>query len=620
MYLYFDALDIVSFKAYRDPAHVPLERMGRGLWFVKGQNLINPRLGSNGAAKSTLFDCICWVLYGQSVGKHRTPDMRGWHEKAPPPEASVTLSVGQYHNELEQCVIRRKGVNNGLWLNDKVVTQETVDSLLGLSFANFLHTIVLGQGKALFFDLTATEKMDVLSETLNLGKWDDRIARARKKVAKLNDEYVREDAEHISCTRSIRKLEDSLDDMKNKSSEWERARADADEIKRRTIADLEKQLEQHQRALGDADLSYDNAETELRHSQTELDKLQADHRSGIKDLSTATANLQMCVAAENALIVKREKHQTGDRCSYCDTKLDKRAARFHLDQILDELDAAKDATDKARAALEDAKAEDKAAMSRELAVTRDIQKFRNMSNDAIDARTRAQGHVNRVKAELDAAKRVRTETEEKTNPYDELTQNLRVDLKKAKQDLNVLAQNIKDIERERALNTYWIDGFKQVRLHLIDEMLAELEGVTQTLLSSVGLDAWRITYDIEKETQKGTSKPGLNVSIYQPEYDRAVKWGLFSGGESQRLRLIGAVALSEVLLRRAGVVCDMLVLDEPTRHLSPEGVRDTVDFLIQRAQDAQVLFVDHAAIDTNRMRGVLRVTRDGEGARVTVSR
>lgn len=617
-YLYFDALDIKSFKSYREPARIPFERMGLGLWFVKGDNQLHVRLGSNGVGKSTIWDCLSWVLYGRSVGGHRTPDLIGWGGKVAP-EASVTISAGKTKADLDRFVISRKGVSNGLSLDGKVVSQETIDALIGLSYENFLHTVILGQGKPLFFDLGATKKMEVLSETLNLGKWDERIARARKETNVLISLIVQTDADLRAFDRSIEKLEETQQNLKAASRVWESERADADERKRRAIQDLEKSLKQYQQDLDDADLNYDAAETELRHSQASLDQAQADNRMHIEALAKARSELNAATQAENDLIIKREKHQDGDNCSYCGSRLDAKAMRRHFDNILDELDDAKVRTEKARRRLEDAQAADAEALKREKGHADDLRKYRNKSNDAIDARTRAQGNVNRLKAEIDAAKKARVETEEKVNPYDAMLADARRDIREAKADAADLEKKLKKLEAKKVRTNYWTEGFKLVRLQLIDEVLAELEGVTQTLLSSVGLDEWRVRYDIDKENKSGTVTAGLNVSIYQPEYDQAVKWELFSGGEAQRLRVIGAVALSEVLLRRAGVNCELLVFDEPTRHLSPEGVRDTVDFLTERAKDQLVVYCDHAAIDTNRMAGVLRVTKDRHGTRLTVS-
>lgn len=618
--VYFNSIDIVSFKAYREPTRIPLERMGLGLWFVKGANLISPRLGSNGSGKSSIFDCLCWVLFGRSVGGHRTPDMKGWGGKDAP-EASVTLDIsGTYDSrDLDRYVIRRKGVSNGLWLDDKVCTQETIDRLLGLNFANFLHTIVLGQGKDLFFDLSAPAKMDVLSETLDLTKWDVRIARARKAVSTLEIAKAAKNSTYQSCLRTIEKAENTIADLKQKARAWESDRANADEIKRKQIEALEKSLKVFQTDLDDADLDYDAAETELRHSQTTLDQVQADSREGITRLTEINVKLNHKLTIEDDFKLRLRRLLDGDTCPSCGQELDKKAIKAHRATLNAELDALEVEIDKLRDQADDAKKADGDARRSEEAHAADVKKYRTRSNDAIDKRTRAQGNVARLKAEIDAAKRTRTETEEKTNPFDALVSDARQDLNDSKAEKVKLGKKLDQLEYDIEDNRYWIEGFKQVRLYLIDEVLAELEGVTQTLLSSVGLDEWRVRYDIDKENKSGTVKPGLNVSIYQPEYEQAVKWELFSGGEGQRLRLIGAVALSEVLLRRAGVRCDLLVLDEPTRHLSPEGVRDTVDFLIERAAQQQVIYIDHQAIDTNRMAGVLKVTRDRDGASVKLS-
>jgi DNA repair exonuclease SbcCD ATPase subunit len=162
-----------------------------------------------------------------------------------------------------------------------------------------------------------------------------------------------------------------------------------------------------------------------------------------------------------------------------------------------------------------------------------------------------------------------------------------------------------------------VKGFKQVRLYLLQEVLEELQGVTQTLLPQIGLDDWLCEFAMERETQAGKVSPGLNVNIFKPGSDVQVKWESWSGGEGQRLRLIGAIALSQVLLRRAGVECDMLILDEPTRHLSPEGVAETIDFLIDLGVDHQVLYVDHQAIESRRFASTLIVRRDENGAKIS---
>jgi DNA repair exonuclease SbcCD ATPase subunit len=166
---------------------------------------------------------------------------------------------------------------------------------------------------------------------------------------------------------------------------------------------------------------------------------------------------------------------------------------------------------------------------------------------------------------------------------------------------------------------YWIDGFKQIRLYLLQEMLEELTEVTQNILPDVGLAGWIVEYDIERETKSGSIATGLNVRILKPGMSKPVKWEAWSGGENQRLLIVGAIALADVLLRHAGIECDMLVLDEPTRHMSREGVNDLVEHLIELGRDRQIFYVDHQVVESNRFAHVLTITKDGEGSHINVT-
>ena len=133
------------------------------------------------------------------------------------------------------------------------------------------------------------------------------------------------------------------------------------------------------------------------------------------------------------------------------------------------------------------------------------------------------------------------------------------------------------------------------------------------------LGEWGITYATEKETKAGTRQQVLDVAVRSPASgDESVRWEVWSGGEGQRLRLAGALALSEVLLAHAGVRFDLRVLDEPTRGLSPEGVRDLCELLTEYAAQADlaVWYIDHAAVDSAAAASTLMVIKDGSGSRI----
>lgn len=610
MRLWIDKLEIVSFKAYREKQVLNLKDLGTGLWFVEGRNLVSPRLGSNGAAKSTIWDCLCWVLYGKTVKGRPTTAVKTWGSKTPP-EASVLLSVGD-----EPHTITRKGVANGLWLDGKTVTQDEIDRLIGLSWAIFLHTLVLGQGRELFFDLRPTAKMEVLSETLDLDKWDVRITRARRAADKWELAATRGAAELSSLQRELDASEVRLRDLKADSQAWENDRADEAQIIADKLRKLEDDYEHHKNELGKADLEYDGAETELRHSQRKFDEAKEKGREYITARADTTSRFDRACEQERTCKRALDGALKGDTCPVCNQPLDTHAQDELERELKRALRDAEDEVDRARREMYAAIDADEAFKSAEAAIGRDIRHFRDKSDSAIDKRTRSQSAVNELAAHIHALKNPTTQIVE--NPYTQMLH----DARKADKALLAKEDDYKEVLRvateQAALSKYWVEGFKNVRLYLIEDVLVELEEVTQNALAEVGLDDWRVEYDIEKDNKTGGSKPAISVYIFQPEYDDAVAWEDFSGGEGQRLRLVGAIALSEVLLRRAGVRCDLLVLDEPTRHLSPEGVRDTVDFLLDRSRDSQIFYVDHAATDSRRFAGSVRVTRDRDGARFFV--
>lgn len=615
MRLWFDRLEIESFKAYREPQTLDLKYMGKGLWFIEGRNLVNGGLGSNGAAKSTIWDCVSWVLYGKTVKGAGTVDVKGWGSKTAP-EAKVFIACSTGDNGVQVHEVHRKGVANGLWLNGKGVTQDEVERLVGLTHTTFLHTIVLGQGEELFFDLKPAAKMEILSETMLLNKWDDRIARARKRVAEYEASVSRVRGELSQVSRECDDNEIRLRDLKSRSAEWEEDRAREGEITAKKLRELEGWLEDARVDLGKADLAYDGAETELRHSQRKLDEAREDGRKLITARAEASAKYNATRDHEDGCNRAWQGMLRGDTCPVCKQSLDTHAQEDLERELKEALQDAIEDTNKAKRKLDDAIGDDERAKARERQHEVDIRNFRERSNDAIDARTRHQSRVNELANEVHGLKNPPASIT--VNPYTELLQDLRkVDSKQRAREEN-LKDDIAALEDKATLAKYWVDGFKNVRLYLIEDLLVELEAVTQTHLASVSMGDWRVEYDIEKETKAGTTRPGISVYIFQPEYDAAIKWELFSGGELQRLRLIGAVSLGEVLLRRAGVECDLLVLDEPTQHLSPEGVRDCVDFLVERARHGQVFYVDHTAQDNRRFEGTVRVVRDREGARFSV--
>lgn len=152
-----------------------------GVHLICGDNQVDPDLGSNGAGKSTLWDAICWCFYGKTPDGLRSPDLIPWGTNT---EVIVRTDVQLDGSERHTPIVR--GANpNFLNIDGKTVSQEQLEQTIGMNFDTFTNTMLLGQGRPLFFDLTPTAKMQLFSDALNLDRWERRSKEASKKATDL---------------------------------------------------------------------------------------------------------------------------------------------------------------------------------------------------------------------------------------------------------------------------------------------------------------------------------------------------------------------------------------------------------------------------------------------------
>jgi chromosome segregation ATPase len=69
---------IEDFKEFHGEHSIVLRKLGLGVHFVSGVNLVDKRLGSNGAGKSSIWDASMLVLiraHGLRLMGHRSSDL-----------------------------------------------------------------------------------------------------------------------------------------------------------------------------------------------------------------------------------------------------------------------------------------------------------------------------------------------------------------------------------------------------------------------------------------------------------------------------------------------------------------------------------------------------------------
>ena len=585
--LEFTDLLIDGFKCFKPKTRLPLHEHGPGVHFIRGRNEAEPRLGPNGSGKSSLFDALCWCLYGKTPDGGRNPDIRPWHG----PKRTTTVSVVLKVDRRSYCVTRDASPN-ALLIDGYAAGQENVDKLVGLSFEAFTHTVLLGQGEPLFFDLQPRDKMQLFSDVLDLDRWEQRSAAASKRYQELTDQRNVSSGELSSLVSLGDELADRLKKLERAADDWD--------------------LENEQRQAG-TDEELKTVKAALVQARNKCAKLVSKWNALEADAATCGDDLNELQPHRGALLaldlkvrdLEEEYNSDESTCPTCGQALDRRKLALRRQAIrreLEEVDQLRKQQLKAERQAEKVKERLAGIRERMRAVEVDLRE-----HDAA---------VAGLEAEQRGLERIARERRETVNPHRGQVKDLKGKVAEVKVGIETLEGEVAALERKAIRAQFWVRGFKDVRLYVIEEVLQDLELATNAALEDVGLVGWSVEYDVEKETKSGTTQRGLHVMIRSPVTSERVRWESWSGGEQQRLRVVGALALSEVLLSHAGVRPSMEILDEPAHFMAAGGIRDLVDYLAARAQSLgrATFYVDHASMDSGRFESVTTVVKDKEGS------
>lgn len=612
MHIQFKNIRLVRFGSFINESILNFDDYGPGVYYLKGKNKVNPALGSNGVGKSTLIKALRWCLEGKTGEGLKNPDIIPWSSKGKT-EVELTIEIDNQEHKIKRTVNPNK-----ISIDDREVGQEYIDKLIVIPFEIIPYTIILGQRQPLFFDLTASEKLKLFSEVLQLERWELRSKHAAELSNNLEKEITVKETEHEACLNAQGQALADFNSLKQQSSTWEANRAEQLSNAENDKKKLQKQIAAVMNERDTADLKLDRAETELKASPIEslrihysitlneivkyeeMLKTQVRHKA---KYDTELISIQDCICPTcrqeiDREITKKLRIDLTKNIKICDDQ---------ITFLKKEIDLSKQVRDQT---LEKFEIEDKAS-----------RKFKNDAEQARDILDRLLPKIANWEAEIKAIEKQLQTNETDSNPYTEQLQTLRRRRDQYKVTIEQTEKTIKTKAEYLERSKFWVKGFKDIKLLIVEEILQELEITTNSMCEEFGLINWQVKYDIERETKSGNIARGLNITILSPTNKNPVKWESWSGGEAQRLRLIGTFALSSVLLNHVGVTTNLEVTDEPTESLSREGVQDLVELLAQRAKQTNksIFLIDHHTIESNHFVNTITVMKDKTGSAIILS-
>lgn len=571
---------------------------GPGLVLVRGANEDQPRLGANGVGKSSLFDAITWCLYGKTARGLKSTAVKPWAGGKPSVRVRVRegLSIQRSSRPNEIRVTSATGKEGG-----RVVLQEAVDALVGMDYTAWLHTCLMSQFGAVFFDLSPTDKLNLLTDVLDLSVWIS-AAELAKEQAREHDRLMA-DAQH------------------------EQARADGVYRERASGA---FNAERVYRAIGDPPAPQDpttNVESliksasaakasaaKARHRINEAERRMSPLDKEIRKLDREIARLGgERDACQRDIASMRDQYKAAGKmsgkCRICKRPIDAKTTTNIKSDLKDQADFVRAESEKIDKVLEGRRAE-RAGLS---------EKLQALDDEIVAKRKQWQASTQQhadLMSQINEASRQQTAIEQHEREVEGATAELTTKVRRAqKARRNTLAWQclVEAHDADSAACKYWQDKFKHVRLWVVDRALAQLEMEINAALITLGLEGWSVLLHVERETKAKTVAKGFHVSIKSPHNGADVPWEAWSGGETQRLRIAGAAGMAALMSDRLGIEVPIEVWDEPTAHLSGEGVDDVIRFLRGRADDGrQVWVIDHRSLDAGEFDHLVTVTKTNE--------
>lgn len=608
----FKQLTIQGFKSFNSPATFWFSQK-LGFNFVTGRNAVETALGANGAGKSSIWDALVWVLYGKTARGLRATAVGSWTSSD---VCQVTLLLS--HHGADHTVVRTWKPNS-LTLDGAETAQDQLEEFIGLNFVCFLNAVLFGQFNEFFLDTAPAAKQALFTDILDLGVW----MKYSEKAKRLS-ELARKEVDEIS--NAIAGLEASKAENAALLAQIAAASKAFQQTLATRVAEAEKKLEvannaerhySRERQLLEEEKSKVGAQfTAVEAQMDTLEKTQDEIEAQLLQVNSSIMTLRGTIKAYETDLARLLK--LSDRCPICKQAITK----AHLTAERQRIETAQaDIQRQITAATEGEYAKltrQRKEIAGELADLAERVRLLSKSYNNLEEQVN-QVHAKQVGSQREAAVLTSNleEMKAQVDPHKEQIAALNDRIRRADIALVDARANHAGVEHEHKASTFWASEFKQVRLYLIEAALAELEVRVNNSLIQLGLPDWTVTFDVERENTSGGVTRGFTMLIDAPHVEGNVPWEAWSGGESQRLRLAGQIGLSSLILSRCGVDCSQEIWDEPTSHMSEEGIRDLLELLRSRAdtEKREVWLVDHRSLAHDFDRTVT-VVKDQSGSHI----
>ncbi|AGC36107.1 exonuclease [Rhizobium phage RHEph10] len=595
----------------------------RGLTLIQGVNLDDTSAMSNGAGKSSIFDALCWALFGVTA-RDETGDAIV-NEKAGKGTRVVIEINDNGHMFLIARHRKHKQHKNALIVShlpptlgaawgdltkgtDKL-TQEVVDKILGCSLDVFIGSIYAGQERMPDLPGMTDKQLKILiEEASGVTVLEQAYAEARERAQKKKLAAQGVIQSHETTTASKAATEDNLRNAEAQHKTWEDERQvritqetgyarDYVQKVRATEALIQAEPTKAELEMRIKDL--DDKVAAVGHEQQKL----ADLSKLVNDADHVAYRLddQMKTAHASALKHKADlegiNHKVGCPCDGCGREITATEISAAADGVKRELTAKANEYKTLKSALEAAlkdtekRAEERDAfkasmtdLSEATTLRSELQAKLNEVNRLLQLK---ENDTIRARQHAERAKGIKTEV----NPHDRTIERFKGQIEELEQRLTDLAGEKEKADTDVAHAEAVVKVFSPagVRAHIMDEVTPFLNQRTAHYLGILSDGNISATWTTLVPNAKGELKEKFSIEVENNLGGK--RFGLQSGGEKRKVRIACALALQDLVATRAQKPIDLFLGDEIDDALDEAGLERLMQVLEEKAKERGSVFV-----------------------------
>lgn len=554
-----------------------------GLYLVTGSNLDRSR--SNGAGKSSIFEAICWCLFG------RTTKMGVRGQSSIVRRGSSTpcaVSINILDNGTKYTIVRERLeskarlmlVKDGSNISAKNVadTNVLIEGILGMNFDEFIRGHYLPQRSPIpFGQMTDRDLKEFFLERLLDVGW----VRAAYESAKcdyviIEDNVKKCDIEENLTKRQLEACEKKIVELKVKEDEFTK-------ITNKSLIDyygistkLTEQLDCFNKAK-------DDKRRKIEELKSNLDK---NDESVLKSVLSYISNRIREIELKLGDVERMERALSKEisKCPTCGSELN-RESRKEIERAISQYDVKSLRIDLNALRLKYTDTDIK------------LSYINNWKQSIIELQS--EGESRDIENELWRVTEKIKQLESATNPYTSLMEREKESKEIFENTLDQLSTEREYLRQSLERLEFWTHGFSGagVQSFLLDAITPVLNQRLNECLQVLTDGEFTARFNTVKQIQSGEYREKFSLDVQN--IMGGSEYSVLSGGEAQRIDLATSIVMSDLMRSRTNKQLDFICFDEPLRSLDQDGIDSFLKFVREHYDGVAVYLITHTDVDPN---------------------